>query len=277
LNPRALLEYENYVAAQERAMPGRFDAGELAWAPDSAAKEAAAQLASGKVVSRSIGDAALNQRIASQNGTIVHWVGAVRIRGANIADLRSVLEDYAAYDRVYQPTIFSCRARKTGDSPDAAYDVTLGLQNVFRVAALFPQHYAFRVKGRAGYSRANGPDASVLRVHLGATEIRESDSGVPGRTDFLEQRHDHGIMWALNAYWRARQRDAGLYLEFETITLARSAQAFDCKIAFIPVPRSIVSAAMDSIPAESVSVILKGTRTECERRASRQRPDAAGQ
>jgi len=100
---------------------------------------------------------------------------------------------------------------------------------------------------------------------------------VPGRSDFLEPYHDHGIMWALNAYWRARQRGTDLYLEFETITLARSVQTFACKIGFVPVPKSIVSAAMDSLPAESVTVILEGTRAECERRASRPALNLSGQ
>jgi hypothetical protein len=166
--------------------------------------------------------------------------------------------------------IFECRAERNADSPPAVYDVILGLQSAFRFASVFPQHYAFRVKGRIVHSSgASLPGASALRVHLKASEIRESDSGVPGRTDFLEPYHDHGIMWALNAYWRARQGSAGLYLEFETITLARSVQAFACKIGFVPVPKSIVSAAMDSLPADSVTVILEGTKAECERRALR--------
>jgi hypothetical protein len=105
-----------------------------------------------------------------------------------------------------------------------------------------------------------------LFVHLGSSEIRESDSGVPGRNDFLEPYHDHGIMWALNAYWRARQQGKDIYLEFETITLARSVQAFACKIGFLPVPKSIVAAAMDTLPADSVTVILEGTKAKCEGR-----------
>jgi len=276
LDPRALREYDRYVAAAEQAMSSRLDSGELAWVPDSSSREAAARLASGKLVRWNISDAALNRRIAPQNGTVIHWIGAIRIRGASIADLRSVLEHYDAYDRIYRPMVFECRATRNGSRPDAAYDVTLGLRSAFRFA-LFPQSYSFQVKGRADYSSIGIPGASQLRVHLGASEIRESDSGVPGRTDFLEPYRDHGIMWALNVYWRARQRGAGLYLEFETITLARSAQAFACKIGFVPVPRSIVSAAMDSLPADSVAVILEGTRAECERRVSRPPANVPGQ
>jgi hypothetical protein len=169
--------------------------------------------------------------------------------------------------------IFECRAKQSAAS---MYDVTLGLHNKFRFASLFPQHYSFRVKARMDYSDGARTGAPELLAHLRSDEIRESDSGVPGRTDFLEPYHDHGIMWALNSWWRARQQGPDLYLEFETVTLARSAQEFACKLGIIPVPRSIVSGAMDSIPAESLETVLAGTKVECERRRSGLPAMAAG-
>ena len=269
-SPGVLREYDNYVAEVERGMSSRFDSGELAWMPEQESKPAAARLASGRSVRWNMSNAALNQRLAGQNGTVIHWIGATRIHGASLADVKSVVEDYAHYSRIYQPMVSDCKAVRDGDGPSAAYDVILGLHSGFRFASLFPQHYAFRVQGRMDDSSgATVPDAAALRVHLGASEIRESDSGVPGRSDFLEPYHDHGIMWALNAYWRARPQGKDLYFEFETITLARSVQEFACKIGFVPVPKSIVSAAMDFLPADSVTVILEGTRAECERRALR--------
>jgi len=266
--PGVLREYANYVANAEQAMSSRFDLGELAWVPGRESKQAAERLAYGHLVRWNLSDAALNRRLAGQNGTVIHWIGAVRIHSASLADAKSVLEDYNRYTRFYQPMVFESKAVRNGDGPHAAYDVILGLHSAFRFASLFPQHYAFRVKGRIeGASGASLSDSSALRFHLGANEIRESESGVPGRTDFLEPYHDHGIMWALNAYWRVRQQGKDLYLEFETITLARSVEEFACKIGFVPVPKAIVSAAMDSLPADCVTVILEGTRAECERRA----------
>jgi hypothetical protein len=161
--------------------------------------------------------------------------------------------------------ILECQATRTAPT---AYDVNLGLHNSFRLASIFPQHYSFRVKARMDYSEGARREAPALLVHLRSDEIRESDSGVPGRADFLQPYHDHGIMWALNSWWRARQQGPDLYLEFQTITLARSVQEFVCKLGFIPVPRSIVATVMDSIPAESLEIVLAGTRAECERRAS---------
>lgn len=261
-----LREYERYVARAELVMLPRFEGGELAWLPSEPAREISVRLAAGKAVRTNISDPALNQRLAARNGTIIHWVGGIRINGATLPQLRAVLEDYDAYNRIYSPMIFQCRAHRNGGrTPD--YDAVLGLMSKFRFASVFPQRYSFLANAHIDHS-----EPPALNFHLRAREIRESDSGIPGRDDLLDQYHDHGIMWALNAYWRARARPDGVYLEFETITLARSVQAFVCKLGFIPVPKSVVASAMDSLPAESVETILEGTRAECERRFGKPRP-----
>jgi hypothetical protein len=245
--PGLLHAYEGYVGTAEESMDRRFAAGELAWLPNSEARDGALRLAAGQLVRSNLSDAALNDRLSGQNGTLIHWIGALSIPGATLADVKSVLEDYDHYARIYQALIFDCKALRSSDATRTAYDLTLGLHSAFRVASVFPQHYAFRVKARMDFAPAT---AASFGVHMGANEIRESDSGVPGRSDLLEPYHDHGIMWALNAYWRVRQAGSGVYLEFETITLARSVQEFACKIGFVPVPKSIVASAMESLPAD---------------------------
>ena len=95
-----------------------------------------------------MGGAAVNQRMADWNGTVVHWIGAVQIRGARIEDLKSVLKDYGHYSSIYRPMIYQCRAQPAEPSTGAAYDVTFGLQNTYRAASVFPQHYSFQVKSR---------------------------------------------------------------------------------------------------------------------------------
>jgi len=258
--PAVLREYANYVATAEPEMDHRFDSGELAWMPKDEARQAAARLASGLLVRWNVSDAAVNQRLSAQNGTVIHWIGAIRISAVSLADVKAVLEDYDHYARIYDQLISDCKAVRNGESTS----LILGLHSTFRLASVFPQHYAFQAKARMDLASSAG---SSLAIHMAVNEIRESDSGVPGRTDFLEPYHDHGILWALNTYWRARQEGPNVYLEFETITLARSVEEFSCKIGFIPIPKSVVASAMDSLPADCVTVILEGTRSECERRA----------
>jgi hypothetical protein len=265
LDSAGLREYESYVARSEKAMPARFASGDLAWVPDSARPATMADLNAGRQVRWNISDAAVNQRIAGVNATLIDWIGAIRIRGAHIPDLLAVLQDYGRYPSIYGPMIYECRSQQVVGSALSTYDVTFGLQNTYRAASVFPQHYAFQVKARTEYSGDSQSAGAMLLVHQRSSEIRESDSGVPGRTDFLEPYHDHGILWALNTCWRARQSGPDLYVEFEAITLARSIQDFRCKIGLIPVPKLLISGAVDSIPSESLDLMLAATKTECER------------
>jgi hypothetical protein len=275
LDSRALREYETYVARAEREMPIRFAGSELSWVPEYARKEAAAEMEAGKPVRRNISEASTNQRLSGWNGTVVHWAGAARIRGTTLEELQGVLEDYGHYSVVYRPLIYDCRAQRIGAPAGPAYDVTFGFQNTYRAASVFPQHYSFEVKSRTDYSDEGSEADPVLVVHSRSNEIRESDSGVPGRKDLLEPNHDHGILWALNTYWRARQKGPDLYVEFEAITLARSIQEFMCRIGIIPIPKSIVSRVMDSLPGESVELMLAATKAECERKVSHPRARAS--
>ena len=263
-DPVVLRAYQDYVTAAEAVMTARFDAGELSWAPAASAQADARKLHSGECVRVNLSDKAFNDRIAGRNGTVVHWIGAIRIPGATVADLESVLADVENYPRFYRPMVFETRVNRVRAGTAGPNDVTLGLTSAFRFASLFPQHYAFQARGSLGVEHSGGR----LRVHLRAAGIRESDSGIPGRSDLLPQYQDHGIMWDLNSYWRARKLGPDVYLEFETITLARSAQAFACKIGVIPIPKSVIASVMDSMPAESVTIILEGTKAECGRRAA---------
>jgi hypothetical protein len=267
LDSRLMPEYENYVKRLEGAMASRLAAGELSWVPEPARKEAEAQLQSGRQVRWNVSDLNLNQRIAGWNGTIVNWVGATRIRGARLEDLRAVLQDFGHCGSIYNPLLYDCRAKPL-DASGSSFEVTYGFQNVYRAASVFSQHYSFEVKSRTDYSDAVSNGNRALMVYSRSTQIRESDSGVPGRNDLLEPYHDHGIMWALNTYWRARQAGPDLYVEFEFVTMARSVQEFVCKIGIIPIPKAAVARVIDTLPPESMELMLAATKAECERRTS---------
>ncbi len=267
LNRQALPQYQDYVARAELAMAARWEKGELAWVPDSARSQAMVDLSAGRQVRRNISDAGLNQSLAGLNAAVVNWVGAIRIRSAGMQDLISVLQNYPRYPSIYKPLIYDCRSQPVAGSTPPAYDVIFGIESTYH-AALIPLHYSLEAKTRTEYAGDNWQPGSMFLVHSRSSEIRESDSGDPGRMDFLEPYHDHGAMWVLNTYWRARQRGPDLYVEFETISLARSVESFYCKIGVFRVPKILIAGAMESIPNESVEVMLAGTKAECERAAA---------
>jgi hypothetical protein len=267
LDARLVPEYENYVKRLEGAMASRLTAGELSWMPENNRKEAMAQLQGGKQVLWNASDQATNQRVAGWNGTVINWVGAIRIRGSRLQDLREVLQDYGRCGAIYNPLLYDCRA-KALDASGASFEVTYGFQNTYRAASIFPQHFTFEVKARTDFTDSVSDGMRALLVHSRSDQIRESDSGVPGRNDLLAPNQDHGIMWALNTYWRARPVGPDLYVEFEFVTLARSVQEFMCRIGIIPIPKAAIARVIDTLPPESMELMLTATKAECERRSS---------
>ena len=227
-NAKVIEEYESFVKKAEPGMAERFMKDHLSSAKSDVRDRLMMQFRSGAIVRWNVTDDSVNRGIVDANGTVLNWIGAARIRDTSIAELKNVLEDYDRCGDFYQPLMFDCRAAVDSG---AARDVTFGLHHEFRAASIFPQSYTFAVKARTEYKEETKSAANTLWVHSKALEIRESDSGVRGRFDFLQPYHDHGVLWGLNSYWRARAEGPDLYVEYEIITLHRSAEQFVCRVA----------------------------------------------
>ena len=84
-----------------------------------------------------------------------------------------------------------------------------------------------------------------------STRIAELESpGEPGERE-LPPGHDHGFLWRLNSYWRFEERDGGVYVECEAISLTRD----------IPAGLGwLISPIVRSLPRESLANLLQATR-----------------
>jgi hypothetical protein len=67
---------------------------------------------------------------------------------------------------------------------------------------------------------------------------------------------EHGFLWRLNTYWRCEERDGGVYVRVETVSLSRA------------IPRGLgwaVGPFVESVPRESVEFTLRRTVSALER------------
>ena len=102
---------------------------------------------------------------------------------------------------------------------DTSYDITFG-----------------RLDARHGYS--------VSR----STRISEIDSPGTGRERVLSSEEEHGFLWRLNTYWSYEERDGGLYMQVESVSLTRS------------IPTGLgwaVRPYVESVPRESLEFTLR--------------------
>jgi hypothetical protein len=104
---------------------------------------------------------------------------------------------------------------------DTAYDVTF--------ARLDAQH---------GYSISR------------STQISEIDAAGTASERVLRSSQEHGFLWRLNTYWSYQQRDGGLYMQIESVSLTRS----------IPTGLGwLIGPFVESVPRESLEFTLRAT------------------
>ncbi len=228
---RAGTAFNAYVSRVEarlsaqHASPGTFLAG-----PQDEARLRAGQLIIQPLTPASSGD--------SPGAMLHHWRGSAFARGARNADFERLMKDVNAYPQHFAPQVIRAQVvAGQGDHYQAKLRVrqkhvlTVVLDTTYDVtfARLDPHH---------GYSLSR------------STQISEVDSPGTSSERVLSTREEHGFLWRINTYWSYEERDGGLYLQVESVSLTRS------------VPPGLAWAVrpfVDSVPRESIEFTLRAT------------------
>ena len=129
-----------------------------------------------------------------------HWRGEAFAPGASAADFERLLRDVDSYPRHFSPLVIQAQAlTQEGDR----------MQTLIRVR----QRNVITVVMDAAYDVTFGQlDAQHRYITSRSTRISEIDPA----------HGEHGFLWRLNTYWSYAERDGGLYLQIETVSLSRS-------------------------------------------------------
>ena len=94
-------------------------------------------------------------------------------------------------------------------------------------------------------------DATRQHSRSRSTRIAEVE-GAGGRGEHeLSPGEDHGLLWNLNSYWRFLERDGGVWIECEAISLTRG----------IPTGFGwLITPIVRDLPRESITHTLESTR-----------------
>jgi hypothetical protein len=103
-------------------------------------------------------------------------------------------------------------------------------------------------------------DATRQHSRSYSTKIAEvQDAGEPGEHE-LPAGRDHGFLWRLYSYWRFLERDGGVYVECEAVSLTRG----------VPMGLGlIIRPIVRDLPRESLANTLVKTRSGLQARAAR--------
>ena len=171
------------------------------------------------------------------SGAMLHdWRGTAFAPGATAADFERLMRDFEAYPQHFSPQVLEAKTiAQEGDHlqawmrvrqrhvitvvMDGRYDITYG-----------------RMDARHGYSISR------------STEIDEIEGAGTAKERALSAEEEHGFLWRLNTYWSYEERDGGLYLQVEAVSLTRA------------VPRGLgwaIGPYVESVPRESLEFTLR--------------------
>jgi hypothetical protein len=247
LQPKTVAAFERYASASERRMarPGE----QFLWVdalPEAQRGTAIESLRRGGFVIESLETREGGRSIEVPDGIVHHWVGVVFVPGVTVDQAVALLQDYDRHADIYKPNV---ARSKLLDRDGDRFKVSLRffMKKVITVV-VNSEHDALFTH--------DGPDRASSRIR--STRIAEVEN-----PDTREEREkpvgrDGGYLWRLNSYWRFLQRDSGVYIQCESITLTRG----------IPLGFGwLVGPFVTSIPKETLAFTLEATRKTLDARA----------
>lgn len=209
LDAPALQAFEKYVAQFERDVATPYEQNGKLWIDDSACCARKGPFATGKPVV----EPRENTDIAG--GSIHHYSGAMHVSGATIASVRQIMQDYPNYPKYFKPDVAKGSGAKESDSSAADEHFTSHLslvQSTLWMAVsydcAYDTHYRF-------FDPHRWESAST------SASIREWRDPKNFSKGYYPEGDDHGFLWRTNTYWFVREKDDGIDLELDSMTLSR--------------------------------------------------------
>jgi hypothetical protein len=173
-----------------------------------------------------------------------HWRGTAFVPGATAAEFERLMKNFGDYPRYFAPQVLRARVlRQQGDRFQATMRVRQ--KHVLTVVMDTTYDVVFgQLDPRHGYSSSR------------STQISEIDSPGTAKEHALNASDEHGFLWRQNTYWSYEERDGGLYMQVESISLSRS------------IPTGLgwaVRPFVESVPRESLEFTLRATRDALRR------------
>ena len=173
-----------------------------------------------------------------------HWLGLVFVPGATLAEAVGLLQDYDRHADVYRPAVARSRLlERNGRS----FSVFLRFSMTKVITVVVNSHHDAEFTSL-------GPTRAYSRVvSTRIAEVQDADTPTEKEKPVGE---DAGYLWRLNSNWRFLQRDGGVYIQCESITLTRG-------LPFLLA--AVIRPFITSIPRDTLTFTLEATRRALSR------------
>jgi len=246
LTPKTNAAFDHYVQVSEQHMQNDLQSGPFLWVdglPPERREEVFDRLKRGEVVTRKLETLDRGASIPVPGGLIHHWMGTVFIPGANLHNTLELLQSYDQHSRIYAPRVLRSKLIQHNDN---SFKFSLRLRETKIITVVLDTEYD------AHYTHLD-PKRACSRSY--STRVAEvENAGQPNESE-KPVGEDSGFLWRLDSYWRFFERDGGVYVQLEAISLTRD------------IPEGLgwlVRPFITSIPQESLVFTLQHTRAALE-------------
>jgi len=247
VKPETVAAFDHYAAVTEARMDEDLRLNQflaIDRLPDSQRKEAYDQLQQGQIYIQELHSEEEGHPIHIPSGMIHHWVGVIFIAKSTLQETDAVLNDYQNETEYYKPQI---RRAKLIEKDGNKSKICLQVYNKSIVTVVLNE-----------YSDVFVTPIGSNRIQSISRSTRVAEVVNPGSPDEHERTdgNDHGYMWRLYSYWRLEEKDGGVFVQNESITLTRTVPAM---LAWL------VNPLLKSIPRDVLSHLLTNTRNAVEK------------
>ncbi len=248
LQPKTVEGFHHYVEAteariaKELARPGAFLYTE--GLPDPERSKTLAGIREGNIYIEPLETRdASGAVIQVRDGLVHHWIGAVFIPGATMEHVLKLVQNYDHHADIYKPEVVRSRlVHHEGND----YQIFYRLREKKIITITLDTNHDIQYFPM---------DATHCRSRSASTRIAEvADADQPGEHE-KPVGHDGGFLWRMNSDWRFEEKDGGVYVEVESVSLTRD------------IPEGLgwlVRPFVTSIPRESLFMTLGATRLAVE-------------
>jgi hypothetical protein len=247
LKPPTLGAFDRYVKLTEHRNSSELRSGtNIFWVdtlPPAERADTYSALRRGEIKMRRLETLDDGERILCPGGMIHHWAGTVFIPSAKLDRVLAILEDYDHHAKYYAPDV----ERSKTESHDDDH---------FRVFMRFRRRKVITVVLNTKHDVQYFRDSDT-RAHSRSSAVRIAEVENAGESNEREEPpgEDNGFLWRMETWWRMDERDGGVYVQSEVVSLTRD----------IPAGLGwLISPFVTSIPKESLTFTLEATRRAVE-------------
>lgn len=237
--------FDRYIRLTEARVDKEEQPGGTFLALDamSPADRAAAseRLRNGEVVIDRLKTQDSGKDIEAPDGLIHHWRATVFVPRATIRQAFAIVQDYDHHSAAYAPDVQRSRlVKREGDKFSIFYRV----KRKKVVTVVLDTYYDVQ------YHPVTGNRTTSRSYSTRIQEVKDPDQS---GERVLAPDTGMGFMWRLYSYWRFEEKDGGLYIQCEAISLSRD----------IPTGLGwMIKPFVESVPRESLVFTLGRTREQ---------------